>query len=164
MKKLLRHPGMRLHLRQVTKFIVCGLLGATFEFSILYVLVGRYAMTPVIAYIFSGGLPSIFVFLFNRHVTFGATKGSSHRQTRRFLIVYTFTFFLNYVLSSALYLLGLHIVLPLPIAQMYGATPLDVTYAAKVIAIAITAVINYSFSHFFIFRSDGGPIEEVPVF
>ena len=163
MKKLLQHPRVRLHLQQVVKFIMCGLLGAVIEFSILYVLVGQYTVTPVIAYIFSGGIPSIFVFFFNRSVTFGAQTGSTQKQTGRFVMVYTFTFFLNYLLASALYLLGVHIVLPLPLVQSYGVTPLDMTYLAKVIAIAITAVINYSFSHFFIFKHDGRRTGVIPV-
>lgn len=154
MKKFLAHPRVRLHIRQMSRFIVCGLLGAVMEFSLIYLLVGRLAITPVVAYIFTGGIPSVFVFLFNRHVTFGATGGSTKQQTKRFVIVYMVTFVLNYFLSTFFYLFGLHVVLPLPALQKYAFTPLHITYAAKVIAIAVTAVLNYSFSHVFIFKGD----------
>ena len=129
------------------------------EFLIIYVLVGLWHVTPVISYIFSGGIPAVFVFLFNRHVTFRVGSGSSKKQSRRFIIVYTLTFVLNYCLSSSFYLLGLHLILPLPVAAAYGITPLDVTYVAKVGAIAITAVVNYTFSHLFIFRKEPVPME-----
>ena len=152
MKKLLASPRVRLHVRQMSRFILCGLLGAVMEFTLIYVLVGRFLITPVVAYIFTGGIPSVFVFLFNRHVTFGAAGGSTQKQTKRFIAVYIMTFTLNYFLSTSLYLFGLHVVLPL--LQDDALTSLHITYAAKVIAIAVTAVLNYSFSHFFIFKGD----------
>ncbi len=153
------------HLRQGFKFAVSGVVGAALEFSIIYLLVGRLHLTPIISYVFSGGIPAVFVFLFNRHVTFRASEGSSSRQSRRFIIVYTLTFFLNYILSSSGYLLGMHYVLPLPMATAYGTTPLAIAYGAKVLAIGITAFVNYTFSHAFIFRDERVPPEaELAVF
>lgn len=134
-------------------------MGALMEFLILYVLVGLWHVTPVVSYIFSGGIPAFFVFLFNRNVTFRVTSGSSKAQSRRFILVYTLTFILNYCLSSSFYLLGLHIILPLPIAALYGLTLLDITYIAKVCAIGITAIVNYTFSHLFIFKKEPVPME-----
>ncbi len=141
------------------KFIVCGIMGALMEFLIIYVLVGRLHITPVVSYIFSGGIPAVFVFLFNRHVTFRVGSGNSRAQSRRFILVYTLTFILNYCLSSSLYLVGLHVILPLPIALANGITTLDITYMAKVLAIAVTAVVNYTFSHLFIFKKEPVPME-----
>lgn len=141
------------------KFSVCGLIGAAIEFSILYVLVKRLGVTPVVAYIFSGGIPAVFVFLFNRHVTFRVSDGSSRRQSKRFILIYASTFVLNYCLSSSFYLFGLHVVLPLPIAHIEGLTPVSLAYVAKVLAIGITAIVNYSFSYFFIFRREPVPPE-----
>lgn len=141
------------------KFIICGLLGAFFEFLIIYILVGRWHVSPVFAYIFSGGIPAVFVFLFNRHVTFRVSSGDSKVQSRRFILVYTLTFVLNYCLSSSFYLAGVHLVLPLPLASEYGITSLGITYMAKVLAIGITAVVNYTFSHLFIFKKEPVPLE-----
>ncbi len=156
MQRLRSH--LRRHFKQGFRFAVCGVIGAAIEFFVLYVLVSRLALTPVIAYIFSGGIPAVFVFLFNRHVTFRVSDGSSKRQSKRFILVYVSTFALNYCLSSSFYLLGLHVLLPLPIAQTYALTSLSVAYGAKVMAIAVTAVVNYSFSHLFIFKREPMPL------
>lgn len=147
------------HFKQGVKFIVCGLLGAFLEFLIIYILVGRIGMSPVFAYIFSGGIPAVFVFLFNRHVTFRVSSGDSKKQSRRFVLVYALTFVLNYCLSSSFYLAGSRLILPLPLAMQYGLTSLDITYMAKVLAIGITAIVNYTFSHLFIFKKEPVPIE-----
>ncbi len=156
---------LRRHFKQATKFILCGLIGAAIEFSILYVLVGRMHVSPVIAYIFSGGIPSLFVFFFNRNVTFRVSDQNTRKQSRRFILVYSFTFVLSYVLSSSFYLFGAHVVLPLAIAQTYGVSKLDITYGAKVLAIGVTAVVNYTFSHLFIFKKEPVPMEaELAVF
>lgn len=142
MRRILRHPHFRMHVAQATKFIVCGLLGAVMDFSILYVLVTLNGVTPFVAYIFSAGIPGIFVFLFNRHVTFGAARGNTKAQSRRFIVVYSMTFCLNYALSSSFYALGSH----------YFVDDHWVAYGAKVLAIGITAFVNYSLSHYFIFK------------
>lgn len=159
------HSRLRRHFKQASKFILCGLIGAFIEFSVLYVLVGRMHISPVIAYVFSGGLPSLFVFLFNRHVTFRVSDQNTRKQSKRFILVYSLTFILSYCLSSAFYLLGVHFVLPLPIASTYAVSVLDITYGAKVLAIGVTAVVNYTFSHLFIFKKEPVPLEaELAVF
>lgn len=156
---------LRRHFKQATKFILCGLIGASIEFFILYVLVGRLQITPIVAYIFSGGIPSLFVFFFNRNVTFRVSDQNTRKQSQRFILVYSFTFVLSYLLSSSFYLLGAHLVLPLSIAQAYGVSKLDITYGAKVLAIGVTAVVNYTFSHLFIFKKEPVPMEaELAVF
>ena len=157
MNRLQSH--LRRHFKQGIKFVVCGILGALMEFSILYVLVGRMHITPFVAYVFSGGIPAFFVFLFNRNVTFRVTEGNAKRQSRRFILVYTLTFLLNYVLSISFYSLGVAFVLPLSFAQTYGLTSTDITFIAKVFAIGVTAVVNYTFSHLFIFKKEPIPIE-----
>lgn len=157
MQRLRLH--LRRHLKQGVKFAVCGVIGAAIEFFVLYVLVSRLQITPFVAYIFSGGIPAVFVFLFNRHVTFRVSDGSSRRQSRRFILVYVSTFALNYCLSSSFYLFGMHVVLPLSVVQTYALTSLRIAYGAKVLAIGITAIVNYSFSHLFIFRREPVPPE-----
>ncbi len=151
--RILSHPYFQIHYRQIIRFVICGLLGAVMDFSVLYILTDWYSISPIIAYIFSSGIPSIFVFLFNKYITFGASDGNSNTQSKRFIIVYTLTFILNYLLSSLFYFLGLAYLVSLHVGS-YSITEVEVTYLARVIAIAITAVINYLSSHHFIFKAE----------
>ncbi len=147
-----QHRCAHLHVSQGAKFITCGLIGAAMEFSILKVLVGHYSVTPFLAYIPSALIPATFVFFFNKHVTFRAV-GQTSAQTKRFVLVYVVSFAVNYLLSSALYSLGSsmftdHVVIGITL------TDSRIAYLAKALAIGITAVFNYCFSHFFIFRQE----------
>lgn len=142
----------RLHVSQGMKFITCGLLGAVMEFSILWVLVGHYQITPFLAYLPSALIPVTFVFFFNKYVTFRA-HGRTASQTRRFVVVYVVAFCTNYLLSSTLYSFGDAMFA----GQVYMGIELTnprIAYLAKAMAIGITAVFNYCFSHFFIFRKE----------
>lgn len=143
---------VRLHASQGMKFITCGLLGAVMEFSILRVLVGHYHITPFIVYIPSALIPATFVFFFNKHVTFRAV-GRTRSQTKRFVMVYVVAFCINYLLSSLFYSFGSTMF----IGESYVGillTNARIAYLAKALAIGITAVFNYCFSHFFIFRKE----------
>ncbi len=148
----LPHQRARLHTSQAIKFITCGLLGAVMEFSILRVLVGYYQVTPFIAYLPSALIPVTFVFFFNKYVTFRAV-GQTASQTKRFILVYVVAFTINYLLSSALYSVGSQM---FSNQILFGMTFTDprIAYLAKAMAIGITAVFNYCFSHYFIFRKD----------
>lgn len=157
MDRLLTNPRFRLHVRQGSRFVLCGLLGAALEFSILAILVGRLHITPFIAYIFSAGIPAVFVFFFNRYVTFGSREDVTG-QTARFVTVYGAAFVINYILSSALYASGVYTLLGTPVFGLV-LTKKEIAYGAKVIAIGLTAIWNYSFSHFYIFRKTHVPIE-----
>jgi putative flippase GtrA len=148
----LKSERMRLHASQGMKFITCGLLGAVMEFSILKVLVGHYQVTPFIAYLPSALIPATFVFFFNKHVTFRAS-GRTAEQTKRFVMVYVVAFCTNYLLSSLLYSAGSSLVTGQVISGI-ELTDARVAYLAKAMAIGITAVFNYCFSHFFIFRKE----------
>lgn len=141
-----------MHATQGMKFITCGLLGAVMEFSILKVLIGHYGVTPFIAYLPSALIPATFVFFFNKYVTFRAV-GQTSSQTRRFILVYVVAFCINYLLSSTLYSFGSVI---LRGQMFYGLELTDprIAYLAKAMAIGITAVFNYCFSHYFIFRKE----------
>ncbi|MFA5800347.1 MAG: GtrA family protein [Candidatus Peribacteraceae bacterium] len=158
MFRLFQDPHLRLHLKQGSKFIVCGLLGAAMEFSILAVLVGRLNITPFIAYIFSAGIPAVFVFFFNRYVTFRSTGDRMADQTGRFIAVYATAFVLNYALSATFYTVGSHYLLGATYAG-YTFQHDHIAYGAKVVAIGITAIWNYFFSHYFIFRRKVVPVE-----
>lgn len=146
-------PAIRLHCSQALRFITCGLLGAGMEFLILRVLVGHYGISPFAAYIPSALIPCIFVFYFNRYVTFRGGTGNTVRQTRRFLLVYSCAFTLNYCLSSLLYAWGVRLCNGAEIGPVVLTIP-RIAYGAKALAIGVTAVLNYWLSHSFIFRKE----------
>jgi putative flippase GtrA len=68
-------------------------------------------------------------------------------------MVYVVAFCVNYFLSSSLYSLGISHVLGQEIFHV-ELTASWIAYLAKAMAIGITAVSNYYFSHFFIFRKE----------
>ena len=119
------------------------------EFSIIRVLVGTYHLTPYFVYIPSALIPATFVFFFNKHVTFKA-EGQTTEQTRRFVLVYVIAFIVNYLLSSFFFTLGSAHILGTSIGGILWSQQ-RVAYLAKAMGIGITAVFNYTFSHFFIF-------------
>ncbi len=137
------------------KFIICGITGATFEFSIIYVLVEHLKLDPRVAYIPSGLITIVFVFFFNKYVTFGNRDKDHLRQTMRFAMVYSAAFALNYLIASGAYSVGLVFVRSQravsPAVYENGMRLLP--YGAKAFAIGITAVWNYCFSHAFVFKS-----------
>lgn len=155
MKRILHHPRARRHINQASKFIVCGLTGAMFEFSIIYLLVEHVKMDPRVAYLPSGLITIVFVFFFNKYVTFGNRDGDHLAQTMRFAMVYAAAFVLNYLIASGAYSVGLlflrgqRAVSP----AFYDSGIRLLPYGAKAFAIGITAVWNYCFSHAFIFKS-----------
>ncbi len=149
---ILKNPQLNQHAKQVLKFCVSGGLGAVIEFTVIHYLVGHLHWSAYVVYIPSALLPSIFVFFFNKYVTFGAMDGNTAAQTKRFLIVYTSTFCLNYVLSSLLYLVGDHFLLGITISG-FTFTDVRVAYAAKICAIGFIAIVNYTLSHTFIFKN-----------
>lgn len=155
MKRLVRSPRVRKHAKQASKFIVCGLTGAAIEFSIIFVLVEMLFMDPRVAYIPSGLITVVFVFFFNKYVTFGNTERDHLGQTLRFAMVYGAAFVLNYLLASGVYSAGLALVLSRRAAtpDAYQLSMRLLPYAAKAFAIAVVAVWNYCFSHAFIFKA-----------
>lgn len=146
MKQFLNHPKVKTHMKQGMKFIMSGLIGASIEFSILAYLVEIVHMAPQYAYIFSTAAAVIFVFFFNKYVTFKNKERGLGKQTMKFIIVYAFAIGLNYLVTLLLYLSGVHYML------------------SKAIAIGAIAFMNYFLSAGFIFkrnRMEG--LEEVPV-
>ncbi len=159
----LKNDHVRLHASQGMKFITCGLIGATMEFSIIKVLVGTYHLSPYFVYLPSALIPATFVFFFNKHVTFKAA-GHTSAQTRRFLMVYIVAFIVNYILSSTFFTLGDHLFSG---SLFYGILLSEqrIAYLAKALAIGVTSVFNYCFSHFFIFRKNADIVmADAPVF
>jgi putative flippase GtrA len=158
MTEIASQGHVRLHATQGMKFITCGLIGATIEFSILKLLIGHYGISPFIVYIPSALIPAVFVFFFNKYITFRSI-GRTASQTKRFLMVYVVAFCANYALSSFLYSVGSILFLG---DEYLGVILTDarVAYLAKALAIGVTAVFNYALSHMFIFRSESDLVLE----
>ncbi len=149
--KFLKSSRVQQHFRQGTSFIVCGLLGLVIEFTMLRILVGYLAITPFIAYAPSKLIPAIFVFFFNKNITFRAATGKSTGYAKRFMFVYFLSFCLSYALASGLFALGLK---TLQDSIFFGIL-FDhdrIAYAANLLAIAIMAFVNYIVSQAFIFK------------
>lgn len=155
MKSLLNNPRARQHANQAFKFIICGLTGAIFEFSIIYFLVEHVKLDPRVAYIPSGLITIVFVFFFNKYITFGNRDGDHLGQTMRFAMVYAAAFVLNYLIASGAYSVGLIFLRGQRAASpsLYDSGIRLLPYGAKAFAIGITAVWNYCFSHAFVFKA-----------
>ena len=153
MKRLLSNPRVRRHLKQGGAFILCGVLGVILEFTTLRILVGYYDITPFIAYAPSKILPILFVFFFNKYVTFRAASGDSKQHLRRFILVYSVAFVLGYALASGFYAIGLHFFHGLTVSSI-DVTDDRIAYLANASAIALMAAVNYVLSQKFIFRKE----------
>ena len=153
MRRLFSHPRLRHHAKQGGAFIISGLCGVVIEFTALRILVGHYGITPFIAYAPSKMLPILFVFFFNKYVTFRAASGDSVQHVKRFVLVYSMAFILSYLLASALYSLGLHMFRGLTIFSL-PITDARIAYLANASAIALMAIVNYVLSQKFIFKKN----------
>ncbi len=136
-KQLFTLQRLQRHLPQGAKFIVCGVTGLVTEvFFLLPFLIEYIGISEKKAGFLSGFVMLIFVFFFNKYITFKNREQGFGKQTMKFLIVYSFAFIFNY----AIYIAGLHIL---------GE---DHYQVSKIIAIGIVAVWNYTCSHLFVFR------------
>lgn len=124
---------LRKHLSQGLRFAACGGLGASVDFSILFLLVQILGITPYLGYIGSTSVALVVVFFANKHFTFRNRERRHREQFLRFLLVYGVGFIFNIGIASFLYWAGFHYML------------------AKVCAIAIIAFWNYALSHVFVF-------------
>jgi putative flippase GtrA len=145
---------MSSHRAQSLSFIICGIIGATIEFSIIHLGVDILGWSPYVTYFPSALIPSIFVFFFNKHVTFKAKGTNSTEEMRRFVLVYTFAFFLNYLLSSLFFFT---VTLIKNQSEFLASLPLltegNSAIFAKAGAIGCCAFLNYFLSHTFIFAN-----------
>jgi putative flippase GtrA len=124
-----------LHARQAMKFIFCGASAAVLDLGSLTIFVEIFEMDPRVAYVPSTVLAVIYVFLFNKFVTFRAHGEHAFLQAVKFLAVYTATGTLEIGLSWFLYEMGVQYIL------------------AKAFSIGIIAICNYTLSHTFVFKS-----------
>lgn len=143
MKKLLRHPTIRMHLKQGFKFGISGLTGFILEISTLTFCVEVLHFSPALAKLPSVVVSVTFVYFFNKYVTF-RNKGRDVQQTIRFIIVYSCAVVLSYIIFVSFVHVGVQYQL------------------AQVITTAIIAFFNYAFSHGFIFKKRN-VVEEMPI-
>jgi|GEM_PF-148853 len=130
-----RSKNFYLHAIQASKFILCGFCGAMIDLGSLYLFVEYGSFDPNIAFIPSTMVAAVFVFFFNKYVTFGRHEHSLMHQMWRFIVVYSVAFLLNVFLAIFFHWLGLYYIL------------------AKALAIGLVAFWNYALSHSFIFVS-----------
>jgi putative flippase GtrA len=151
------------HLKQAQSFIIAGVLGSIIEFIIIHIGVDILGWSTYITYIPSAIIPSIFVFFFNKHITFKAKKTNAKKETTKFVLVYTFTFFLNYGLALLLFSIAQtikdHNVFLSSIAML---TEGNIAILAKAASIGCCAFVNYFLSHSFIF-SERKKHETLPI-
>lgn len=133
MRAFLRHPFVRRHLSQSLRFAVCGGIGSLIDLTTLHGLL-TYGVSARIAVIPSTLLAVIFVFLSNKFFTFRNRDSHVGHQMLKFALVYGVAVLSNILISIALITIGLN------------------PFLAKIIAIAIGAIWNYSLSHGFVFR------------
>ena len=137
--RFLCHPFVQRHVSQGLRFMVCGGLGATVDFSLLYLLVQVLGLTPYLGYIGSTSVALVVVFFTNKYFTFRNREPRHREQFLRFLLVYGVGFLFNVGIASFLYWSDVHYMI------------------AKAVAIAIVAFWNYALSHGFVFcHSPGG--------
>lgn len=140
MKRLLRHPFVRTHGPQITKFVVSGGCGATIDLTSQWYFVDQLGMYPLKGFVLSACMGAWFVFLFNKFITFKSHSEPVSTQLMKFTAVYIPAIGLNFLLSSLFFWFGF----PHKIAKMF--------------AIGIGAVINYCMSSAFIFRKKEEPV------
>ncbi len=128
------HPFVRQHVSQGLRFAVCGGIGASVDFSLLFLLVQVLGLIPYLGYIGSTSVALVVVFFSNKHFTFRNHERRHREQFLKFLLVYGVGFLFNVGIASFLYWSGLHYML------------------AKVCAIAVIALWNYALSHGFVFK------------
>lgn len=137
---------VRKHASQLWRFAVCGGIGATIDLGSLSFFVEVLDIPPMIAFLPSSVLASIFVFLANKYFTFKNRDRKYGKQMLKFLLVYAFSMALNIGLSSLFFWIG---------TLLFAAILREVFIAilAKVGAIGFGAIWNYILSHGFVFKS-----------
>ncbi len=118
----------------MTKFIVCGGIGALLDFSSLSFFVQVANVDPRVAVILSSCVGAAFVFVANKFFTFRNRETSYGNQIFKFVMVYGVSIISNAIISNLLLAIGVHYLL------------------AKFLAIGVGAVWNYALSHGFIFK------------
>lgn len=133
-KRILHHPTVRKHVSQGLKFAICGGIGASIDLLSLTILVEFFGFSPHWGYVISTLLAVSVVFVGNKFFTFRNHEKRYVSQILKFALVYGCAVIFNIGLASFFFWAGLHYLV------------------AKVLAIGIVALWNYSLSHGFIFR------------
>lgn len=127
---------------QIAKFVLSGGFGATIDLTSQWFFVDHLGINAFAGFVVSASMGALFVFVFNKFITFRSHSEPVAKQLTKFAAVYVPAIGLNFLLSSGFYWLGLPHKL------------------AKAFAIGIGAVINYVFSAAFIFKKkqEGHPV------
>ncbi len=141
----------RRHRWQTLYFVLCGILGALIEFSIIYLFVDLLEISPYITYIPSALIPAFFVFFFNKNITFRSQSGRTKQQLKRFFLVYSSMFVVNYLLSALFFTIGSWLTERVLVEWFGWLTVSQLAILAKMGAIGLCAFGNYFLSHYFIF-------------
>lgn len=139
MRKVLAHPRVKKHLLQGSRFIIVGSLAAVIDLGSLTLLVEMLELDPQIAQIISTLLAVTFVFLANKFFTFRNQSKQVGSQLFKFALVYGIAIAANIGTTAVLIWLGVHY------------------FLAKVAAIGLGVIWNYSMSHAFVFRVPNQP-------
>lgn len=139
-------------IRQFTKFLVVGAMGAAVDFGIYNLLTRGFGWDRiylVLGYeIIAANLVSVFIaimsnFLLNKYWTFRDPSRAVVRQGAGYFVLNGITFILNQLLTS-------FFVFRVPLtAAIFGSQKDN---AAKALAIGIILFINFFGSKFFVFR------------
>lgn len=153
MRRVFHHPIVRKHGVQFLRFAVCGLIGTTLDVTTLGILV-RYAdLSGYVGSVLSSLVGASFVFVANKFFTFRDHSKRVGNQIFKFALVYGIAIGLNVMLSWGFLWVLEH--------QILGdAYHLESSLLAKVGAIGVVALWNYTLSHGFIFKQ---PEREVAI-
>ncbi len=143
--RLRASPAVRRHLSQLWKFGVCGGIGTTLDLIVVTILIRTYSISPYVAYVPSTIVGASFVFVVNKFFTFKSRSTRIGKQIAKFALVYGAAFGLNLLCSWTLLWFFSNYLFPKD--KLYFAA-----MVARVIAIGIIAIWNYSLSHGFIFK------------
>lgn len=133
MRALLSHIRRYPLLKKVVKFGITGGIAAMIDLGGLQIMVRYLSVPEEAAVVLSSLISVIFVFVFNKFFTFRDASTRYARQITKFALVYGFAIVLNGFVSNIFLWLGFHYLV------------------AKIIAIAIGAVINFVLSQSFVF-------------
>ncbi len=145
MPRLLHHPTVRKHASQLWKFILGGGIGTILDLITVSILIREFQVSPYIAYIPSTIVGATFVFFVNKFFTFKNRGKSTRDQAMKFALVYGTAFCLNLVLAWGLLWVFTNYLFPATMAYLAAML-------ARVMAIGLIAIWNYSLSHGFIFK------------
>lgn len=143
-ERLRAHPTIRKHASQLWRFGMCGGIGTTLDLIVVTILIRR-GISPYVAYVPSTIVGASFVFVVNKFFTFRNRTHRVGQQVMKFILVYGAAFGLNLAFSWSLLWIFTNFFFPQEMLYLAAMS-------ARIGAIGIGAIWNYSLSHGFIFK------------